>query len=232
MQRRQQRHTMEERGDRQMRTIGVVLADDHPVVRSGIRHLLEQAPDIVVLGEASDGVEALRLVEELVPDVLLLDMEMPGLAGVDVARRLQAARVPVRVLGLSAYDDEQYIFGLLANGAVGYLTKEEALDTICEAVRGVASGEEGWLSRRVTAKLIQREQAPKAPIVPQASGLSAREQQVLQLLADGRGNEQIADTLGISDGTVKNHVTSIYTKLGVATRAEAVAWAWRHGHIK
>ncbi len=140
----------------EMKTIRVVLAEDHPVVREGIRTLLERAPDLVVVAEASDGQEALRLVEEMAPDVLLLDMEMPGLTGVEVARRLQAARSPVRILALSSHDDDQYIFGLLEAGAAGYLLKEEATEAIVAAVRGVARGEVGWLSRPVAQKVMRR----------------------------------------------------------------------------
>jgi DNA-binding NarL/FixJ family response regulator len=132
-----------------MRPIRVALADDHQVVRIGVRSMLEKALDIVVVGEASDGAEALRLVAELAPDILLLDVEMPGMSGVEVARRLQASGSPVRVLALSAYDDAQYIAGLLASGAAGYLTKDEAIELIVDAVRGVARGERGWLSTRV-----------------------------------------------------------------------------------
>ena len=106
-----------------MKNIKVVLADDHPVVRSGMRSLLERAMDITVVGEASNGMEALMLVDELSPDVLLVDMEMPGMNGVEVARQLQATQSPVKILALSAYDDDRYIEGLLASGAVGYLTK-------------------------------------------------------------------------------------------------------------
>jgi DNA-binding NarL/FixJ family response regulator len=131
-----------------MAAIRVALTDDHPKVRASIRHLLEQAMDIVVVGEASDGAEALRLVADLAPDILLLDVEMPGMSGVEVARRLKAAGAPVRVLALSAYDDEQYVGELLATGAAGYLTKDEAPEAIVEAVRGVARGEKGWFSRR------------------------------------------------------------------------------------
>jgi DNA-binding NarL/FixJ family response regulator len=109
-----------------MTTIRVVLAEDHPITRAGIRNLLEKAADIDVVGEAGDGSETVRLVRELAPDVLLLDMELPGLKGVEVARQLQAARAPVRILALSAYDDKEYIRGLLSSGAAGYLTKEEA----------------------------------------------------------------------------------------------------------
>jgi DNA-binding NarL/FixJ family response regulator len=212
-----------------MDTINVVLADDHPVVRSGIRTLLEKAPDISVVGEASDGYETLRLVDNLKPHVLLLDMELPGLKGIEVAQQLKASGATVRILALSAYDDEQYIFGLFSTGAVGYMTKDEALSTITDAVRGVAGGEVGWLSRRVTAKVMQRKIVQAQPAADTLTLLSVRERQVLQLVASGMPNEQIRATLCISDGTVKNHITNIYGKLGVRTRAEAVAWAWRHG---
>src|SRR6266540_1031813 len=181
--------------------IRIVLTDDHPVVRSGIRQLLEKTSDIVVVGEASDGAEALRLVNELSPDVLLLDMEMPSETGVQVARQLHATRSPVRILALSAYDDEQYIVGLLACGAAGYLTKEAALETIAEAVRGVAHGEEGWLSRRAAA----------------------------QVAAWGWTNDHIAEVLSISERTVRFHLTNVYNKLGVTSRGAAIAWAVREG---
>lgn len=217
---------MEENG---MATIRIVLVDDHPVVRAGIRTLLEQAPDLVVVGEAGDGTAALRLIADLAPDVLLLDMELPGLSGVEVARRLQAAGSPVRVLALSAHDDPYYIFGLLASGAAGYLTKDEAPQAIVEAVRGVARGEAGWLSRRVMAKVVRREQpVHQAGPLPLTS-LSARERQVLRLVARGQDNEQIASTLNIAVGTVRTHVATIFSKLEVHKRSEAVAWAWQHG---
>ncbi len=125
-----------------MATTRVVLADDHAIIRSGIRSLLNKAPDIEVVGEASTGVEALRLVRELAPDVLLLDMEMPEMNGLEVARQLRAAGSPVRILALSAYDDKQYILGMLASGAAGYLLKEEAPKIIVAAVRRAAHGEQ------------------------------------------------------------------------------------------
>ena len=133
----------------------VVVADDHAAVRAGIRSILRQAPDIDIVGEASDGMQALRLVAELAPDVLLLDMEMPGMNGVDVARQLKAARSPVRILVVSAYDDEQYVYGLLASGAAGYLLKEDAPTTLVDAVRGISSGARGWISRRGAARMDQ-----------------------------------------------------------------------------
>jgi len=205
--------------------IRVVLTDDHPVVRSGIRQLLENTSDIVVVGEASDGVEALRLVNELAPDVLLLDMEIPGETGVQVARQLQAAASPVRILALSAYDDEQYIVGSLASGAAGYLTKEEALETIAEAVRGVAHGEEGWLSRRAAAQVA----AWTRKGLSHDNGLTERELEVVRLAARGWTNDHIAEALSISERTVRFHLTNVYTKLGVSTRGAAIAWAVREG---
>jgi DNA-binding NarL/FixJ family response regulator len=123
-----------------MRTTRVVLADDHPIVRASIRRLLEKASDIEVVGEASDGLETIRLVEELAPDVLLLDVEMPGMKGFEVARHLQAAGASVRILALSASDDRQYILAMLASGATGYLTKAEAPQTIIHAVREAVEG--------------------------------------------------------------------------------------------
>jgi DNA-binding NarL/FixJ family response regulator len=131
--------------------IRVVLADDHIVLRMGIRNLLSRSEEITVIGEAGNGIEALRQVAELQPDVLILDMEMPELDGPEVARRLRAMNSPVRILALSAYNEKHYILSMLEQGAAGYLIKDEAPEVIVEAVRGVARGEQGWLSRKVAA---------------------------------------------------------------------------------
>lgn len=210
--------------------IRVLLADDHTIVREGIRERLEQMADIEVVGEAADGSEALRLAQTLHPDVLLLDMEMPGLRGPEVAHRLCEAGSPIRVLALSAYDDTDYIAELLSYGAAGYLTKEEALATIVEAVRGVAHGQDGWLSRSVAAKLMRLQSGQGAPpIAPEAPALSERELEVLRGVAQGRTNHEIAESLFISGNTVRNHLANIYAKLEVHNRAGAVAWAWQQG---
>lgn len=201
--------------------IRVLMIDDHPIVRSGIRMLLEQAGDIEVVGEAERGDDAVGLLKRLKPDVLLLDMEMPGKTGVEVAREVEAARLPVRVLALSAHDDEEYILNLLANGAAGYLTKEEALDTIVDAVHGVANGEEGWLSRRAAARMATMTRKRQRDIID----LTDREEEVLKLVAEGWTNNRIASELALSERTVRFHLTNIYDKLGVASRGEAISWA-------
>jgi DNA-binding NarL/FixJ family response regulator len=209
-----------------MDKIRVLLADDHPVVRNGIRDLLEQSPTIVVVGEASNGHEALSLVDEVSPDILLLDMEMPGLTGVEVARQLQARRAPVRILALSAYDDPQYIRSLLESGAAGYLTKEEAPEAIVEAVQGVWRGEEGWLSRRVAARMTMWTRT-----VPDQMGLTSRELEVLKLVVEGRTNQEAGLALGISDKTIEKHLESVFGKLGVSSRVEAAVLAVREGLV-
>ncbi len=202
-----------------MAAIRIVLADDHPIVRDGVRLLLERDPELVVVGEAGDGEEALRLVAQLAPDVLILDMALPDMDGVEVARRLRAAGSPVRVLGLSAHDDEEYITGLLASGAAGYLTKDEARQRIVEAVRGVARGETGWLSRQAAARLLQRQETTQQII------LTDRERQLLRHLAMGDSNARIAATLHLSEQTVSNYLSALYTKLAVPNRHAAAVWA-------
>jgi DNA-binding NarL/FixJ family response regulator len=212
-----------------MNVIKVLLADDHPALRAGIKGMLEKA-DIEVVGEAGDGDEALRLAERLLPDVLVLDAVMPGLRAPQVIRRLRETCPNLRVLVLTAYDENELVFGLLEAGAVGYVLKEEALETIEAAVRAVARGE-SWLSQKVGAKVMKKalgQEAAEEEAIP----LTERELEVLQLVAKGWSNQRIAEELSISEGTVKNHVMNIYTKLGVHSRAEAVAWAWQQGLVK
>jgi two-component system, NarL family, response regulator DegU len=136
-----------------MGKIRVVIADDHAIMRVGIRNILSRSNEICVVGEANNGAEAIQLIGDLKPDVLILDMEMPVMDGVEVARRLQANQSPVRILVLSAYDDRQYILEMLNMGASGYLIKDEAPEVIVEAVQGIASGEKGWISRKAAVRL-------------------------------------------------------------------------------
>lgn len=208
--------------------IRVILADDHPVVRTGIRTLLQQADDIVVVAETGNGNEVFKLVEQLAPDVLLLDMEMPGLSGVEVAMRLKELSAPVRVLALSAYDDEEYIRNLLVHGAAGYLTKEEAIESIIDAVRGVARGEQGWFSRRAIAQLSA---LTRHDNTSSNKELSNRERDVLRLVATGKTNLEIGHILGISEKTVEKHVGAVFNKLQVSSRVEAAVLAVQQGLV-
>lgn len=205
-----------------MNKIRVLMADDHPVVRDGIRVLLETSDQIEVVGEAGNGREALEMVEKFDPDILLLDMEMPDMSGVEVSRQLKQRRAGVRILVLSAYNDPQYIRSVLANGASGYLTKDEAPEFVLEAINGVWRGQEGWLSRQVAAQMTlwTREE-------PKNLGLTQRELQVLRGVVDAKTNQEIGLSLGISDKTVEKHMESIFGKLGVSSRVEAAVLAVR-----
>jgi DNA-binding NarL/FixJ family response regulator len=201
--------------------IRVLLVDDHPVVRAGIRTLLSSHPNIEVVGETSDGTQVIPLVGELSPDVLVLDVQLPGLNGVEIARQIKSAQIPVQVLALSAHDDIQYIRNLLAHGASGYLTKEEAADTIVEAIQGIARGEQGWLSRRVATQVSAWTLNPN----PVKHELTNRELDVLHEIVAGLSNQEIGRKLKISEKTVEKHVSSILAKLNVSSRVEAAVMA-------
>ena len=204
-----------------MEKIRIMLADDHPVARAGIRRFLSKATDIEVIAEASDGNQTLELAKELVPDVLLLDIELPGMKGVEVARELQDIGSPVKILVLSTYDDKQFIFGLLSNGAAGYLTKEEVPETIVEAVRGVARGEKGWVSRRIAAIMSAWTKTDEIS----SKSLTPRELDVLKWVVKGKTNQEIGMELCISQKTVEKHLESVFAKLKVTSRVEAAVLA-------
>ncbi len=205
-----------------MDDITVIIADDHPVVCKGIHELLQSADGITVLGEANSGNKALQLVESLHPDVLILDIEMPDINGVEVVNRIVQKSLPVRVLGLSSYDDRQYISQLLSMGASGYLIKDEMPENIVEAVRGVARGEKGWVSRKVAAILGNILEGKE-----DSNDLTPRELDVLRLVAQGKTNAEIGLALGISEKTVEKHLDMIFRKMGAVSRVEAAVKAVR-----
>jgi DNA-binding NarL/FixJ family response regulator len=199
--------------------IRIVIADDHPVIRAGIRKFLEAKDDLAVVAEAASGPQALSLVRQHAPDVLLLDMEMPDTSGVDVARELHGdPSVGTRILALSAYSRRAYVEGLLQIGAAGYITKDKAPAMIVEAVRAVARGEGRWF-------------VSPPPPRDALDRLTDREEEVLRRMAEGASNDAIADDLHIAVNTVRNHVHNMYEKLEVHSSREAIAWAWRHGII-
>ena len=204
--------------------IRVLLADDHPTVRVGLRVLLERAPDIDVVAEAEGGQETLALIEELMPDVAVVDCELPDIEGPQVAAEVERLHPQVRVLALSAHDDERYVRGMLEAGAVGYLLKEEAPGAITAAVRAAARGE-GYFSPGVAGK-VEAWVCGEPP-----GGLTERELEVLRLLAEGLTNREIAQTLDIVERTVSFHVSNILEKLDVLSRVEAAMWAKDQGII-
>jgi DNA-binding NarL/FixJ family response regulator len=208
-----------------MGDIKVLIADDHPIVRKGIQDLLNSSVGITVVGEASSGKEALTLIAALKPEVVLLDVEMPDINGVEVIGKLAESSMPVKVLALSSYDDREYISHMLALGACGYLIKDEVPGTIVEAVRGVARGEKGWVSRKVAAKLSQMLDNER-----ENKDLTPRELDVLSLVSQGKTNAEIGFLLKISEKTVEKHLDLIFRKMGVTSRVEAAVTAVRE-HI-
>jgi DNA-binding NarL/FixJ family response regulator len=209
--------------------IRVVIVDDHPIVRAGMRAVLQSTADLYVLAEGTTGEDALRLVDQYRPDVLILDVNLPGLNGVEVTRRLRRLNIPTAILILTIHDDGETIFGLLEAGATGYVLKVDALETLSTAVRAAAQGE-NWLSPGVASQVVKR--AMGVTNVPSGFPLTTREREVLRLLAQGLDNDAIAERLVLTKRTVQNHVSAIYGKLGVTTRAEAVLYAIQNGLVQ
>jgi len=211
--------------------IRVIIADDHAVVREGTRHILEQEDDIEVVGEARDGVEAVALAQASRPDVAIIDISMPRMSGIEATERIKAAHPGTAVLILSSYDDDRYVFALLAAGAAGYLLKDVSSREIVRAVRSVYAGEP--VLHPAIAKKVLARFASEAPRERQAADgdrdLTDRERDVLRLAACGLSNAAIADRLSVSLRTVQAHLTQIFNKLGVGSRTEAVIAGLRRG---
>lgn len=204
--------------------ITAILADDHPMFRDGLRFTLDQTTDIIVVGEADDGREALRLAVELDPDVVVMDINMPVLDGLSATRELTSREARAHVLVLTMYDDDENVFSAIKAGAHGYLLKGADADQVVNAVRSVAGGQ-AIFGPALATRLLQFLQTPRraSPIgFPQ---LSTRENEVLRHLANGLTNQAIAEELFISPITVRNHVTNVLTKLHVANRREAMIMA-------
>lgn len=204
--------------------ISVVVADDHPVVRSGIIAELQRHPDIEVVDQAVNGDDALALVRSYQVDVLVLDINMPGLRTVDLLRRLEELSIPTRVLIITGHNDIEYVVTLIKTGAKGYVLKGEELSTITAAIRAVAKGKT-WLSPEVLDSVLDHT-VRDVDAVDDAN-MSARETEVLHLLSEGKSNQEIGDQLCISERTVRFHLRNIYEKLGVK-RGQAIAWAVRN----
>lgn len=212
-----------------MTAVRVLLVDDQELVRAGMAMVLGAVPDLEVVGEAPDGASAVRRVRELEPDVVLMDVRMPGVDGIEATRRITAAGSAARVIILTTFDLDEYAFGGIEAGASGFLLKDVPADELVRAVRAVASGD-AIVSPRVTRRMIEltRGTLPSAPAT-EADGLTDREREVLVAIAAGLANPEIAATLHLSESTVKTHVGRVLAKLGLRDRVHAVIWAYEHG---
>jgi DNA-binding NarL/FixJ family response regulator len=218
--------------------IGIVVADDHEVVRAGFAALLGTQPDFAVLGTATDGADAVTVCRELRPDVVLMDVRMPGTDGIEATQRLTAGADPPKVLILTTFDLDEYVFDALRAGASGFLLKDATAERLFEAVRVVAAGE-ALLAPAVTRRLISEFARLRPQGVAGGSGtagrpgalaaLTPRETEVLRLVAEGLSNSELADRLVVTEETVKTHVSRILSKLCLRDRAQAVNYAYRTG---
>ena len=206
------------------------MAEDHVVVRQGTRQLLEREEDFEIVGEAGDGEEAVRLAQEVKPDIVIMDVAMPKLSGIEATRQIKAILPATSVLVLTGYDYDEYIFSMLEAGAAGYLLKSVSGDELIGAVRAVFAGEP-MIHPTVLRKLMTRFKTPAAKPTPVSSllPLSEREMEVLKVAAKGMSNRDIAHELFISERTVQAHMRSIFNKLGVGSRSEAILYGLKRG---
>ena len=217
-------------------TIGIVVADDHEVVRTGFAAILGTQPDFTVLGTAADGAEAILTCQQQRPDVVLMDVRMPGMDGIEATRRLTSAGSAPRVLVLTTFDLDEYVYDALRAGASGFLLKDVTAERLFDAVRVIAAGE-ALLAPAITRRLISEfaSQRPRLKDPGQASGplaaLTPRETEVLRLIAAGLSNTEIAGRLVVTEETVKTHVSRVLSKLGLRDRTQAVVVAYESGLV-
>jgi DNA-binding NarL/FixJ family response regulator len=220
-------------------SVRVLLADDQPLMRAGFRMILEETDDIDIVGEAEDGAEAIRLARELTPDVVLMDVRMPGIDGIEATREIVARNGAARILILTTFDLDEYAFSALRAGASGFVLKDVPIDELARAIRAVASGD-AVVSPRITRRLLDVYAAHLPGMSGDGSGpartaldhLTRREQEVLLEVASGLSNTEIAEKLVVSEATVKTHVGSILAKLDLRSRVQAVIFAYDVGLVR
>ncbi|GHH23364.1 response regulator [Streptomyces lanatus] len=215
--------------------IRVVIADDQQMVRQGFSVLLNTKPDIDVVGQAVDGLDAIEKVAELMPDVVLMDIRMPELGGIEATRRITTTTPQIKVLVLTTFDLDEYVYEALCAGASGFLLKDASADQLAEAVRVVAAGD-ALLAPAVTRRLIvefsRLNNRPRAPLKDRVGDLTERETEVLALIAQGLSNAEIAERLVVAEQTVKTHVGRILVKLGLRDRTQAAVFAYESGLVR
>ena len=208
----------------------IIIVDDHEVVRRGIRAYLDILPEFIVVGEASSGEEAIQLVMELIPDVVLMDLIMPGMNGIDTTRQIKKISPRTQVVVLTSYHEDAHIFPALKAGAISYILKDMKMDKLVEALQRAVHGEV-TLHPRVAARVLQNIRGENNEDQPLFAELTERELEVLKLIASGLTNSQIAEKLVISENTVKGHVSNILSKLHVADRTQVAVYAWQSGIV-
>jgi NarL family two-component system response regulator LiaR len=211
--------------------ITILIVDDHTIVRQGVRTLLDLHPDLQVVGEAENAEAALPLVEELVPDVVLLDLLLPGMNGVEATRRIKRISPRTQIVVLTSYIEDEHLFPALRAGALSYLLKDIRPRELAESIRKAARGE-SVLHSRVAARMVQEVRETKRKVPPAFAELTPRELEVLQLLAEGQSNTAIAAQLVLSEKTVRGYTSNILSKLQMEDRTQAAVFAWQQGLIQ
>jgi two-component system, NarL family, response regulator LiaR len=213
-----------------MDRITIAIADDHALVRQGIRTFLEAHPDLSIVGEAGSGEEIVRVVAELVPDIVLMDLVMAGMGGVEATRQVKRISPHTQVIVLTSFDDDEYIFPALRAGVLSYILKDVGINDLAETIRKAARGE-SVLHPRVAARAVQEIRRERRDVPTLLTELSTRELEVLRLIADGLSNATIAEKLVISEKTVKVHVSNILSKIHRIDRTQAAVFAWQQGLV-
>lgn len=214
-----------------METITILIVDDHAIVRHGVRTFFEMQPDLVVVQEADSGEAAARLAAELIPDVVLMDLVLPGMSGVEAIRQIKRASPQTQIIALTSYHEDAFIFPALRAGALSYVLKDVHPEALVEVVRQAARGE-SVLHPQVAARVIQEMRSTNAEPPSLLTQLSERELEVLRLLAQGLTNAAIAEACTISEKTVKKHVSNILSKLHLLDRTQAAVLAWQQGLMR
>jgi len=212
------------------RKISILIVDDHEVVRQGLRAYLDAQQDFKVVGEASSGEEAVRLASEYLPDVVLMDLVMSGMGGVQATRRVKDATPRTQIVVLTSYHQDEFIFPALQAGAISYVLKDVGMEDLVDAIRKAAQGE-AVLHPRVAERVIHEINGAKRAVYNPFTELTNREMEILRLIARGLSNSEIADDLVISENTVKGHVSNILSKLHLADRTQAAVFAWDQGLV-